>query len=197
MAKKYILTKDYHTSEDAKAGTVVYLLEKSDFGLAREDTASTDIYHVSVTLKENGDYPSFTYPSNLLLDPGVDEALAIPEPVPDAEKTPLLIGGKVFAGVLNYARPYYGFGTTKDRRTIKGLLGRDHKNRGFDRGSVRTSVVLELIMHEKDIYAITMNSAYRLESMCLQAFMGNSIWRDELILLLAKVGSEMGDYEID
>ncbi len=35
--KKYILTQDYHTSDDAKAGTTVYRLVKADYGLARSE----------------------------------------------------------------------------------------------------------------------------------------------------------------
>ena len=45
---------------DYKAGTIVYDQEVYDYGLAREDTWETGVEHISVTLKENGDYPGFT-----------------------------------------------------------------------------------------------------------------------------------------
>jgi len=42
------------------AGTVVYDSVKHDYGLASDDTRLTGVEHVSVTLNEDGDYPTFT-----------------------------------------------------------------------------------------------------------------------------------------
>ena len=44
----------------AQAGARVYELMHHDYRLARDDTNLTGVPHVSVTLKEDGDYPSFT-----------------------------------------------------------------------------------------------------------------------------------------
>lgn len=183
MAKKYVLTEDYKSSESAKAGAIVYLATKADYGLARDDTYATGVEHVSVTLNPEGDYPSFTYPRHLLQEEGVkmsDTHLA--QTIAPAQN---LIGGKVFAGAMSNARPFFGFGTTKDRRTIKGYLHVDHKNRGFDRGDVRTSIVEDLIIHEGAIYAITMNSAYRLDTVSLLPFISSEAWRDDFLKLIA------------
>lgn len=183
MSKKYTLSEDYHTSDDAKAGVTVYLLSRADYGLARDDTNATGVEHVSVTLNPEGDYPSFTYPRHLLQEEVVkmsDTHLA--QTLPPAQN---LIGGKVFAGAMSNARPFFGFGTTKDRRTIKGYLHIDHKNRGFDRGDVRTSIVEDLIIHEGAIYAITMNSAYRLDTVSLLPFISSEAWRDDFLKLIA------------
>lgn len=46
-----------------KAGTIVYPLKRHDYGLADDDTRITKIQHISVTLEEDGDYPSFTVPA--------------------------------------------------------------------------------------------------------------------------------------
>ncbi len=54
---KYKLLKDRF---DYKVGTIVYDQSGYDYGLSREDTEDTGIEHISVTLKENGDYPGFT-----------------------------------------------------------------------------------------------------------------------------------------
>lgn len=48
------------------AGTIVYDLRGYDYGLASDDTRITGIHHVSVTLKPDGDYPSFTIQKNSL-----------------------------------------------------------------------------------------------------------------------------------
>lgn len=47
-------------------GTVVYELKGYDYGLASDDTRYTGIEHISVTLKSDGDYPSFTVPKHKL-----------------------------------------------------------------------------------------------------------------------------------
>lgn len=52
--------------EDATIGTIVYKLAKHDYGLARDDTDYTGVEHISVTLKPDGDYPSFTIPYEFL-----------------------------------------------------------------------------------------------------------------------------------
>uniref|UniRef100_A0AAU8GE94 Methyltransferase n=1 Tax=Salmonella phage vB_SEnST11_KE22 TaxID=3161173 RepID=A0AAU8GE94_9CAUD len=101
------------------------------------------------------------------------------------EDEAVYIGGKRFAGALTNVRPYYGFGDTKDVRCIKGFCYRDLKNRGFDNGELRTSVVKELVIHGGDIYAITMNSAYRLDNVCLLTFLTSAVWRDDILKLVA------------
>lgn len=42
------------------AGTEVFLCEKHDYGIARDDTNMTGVTHFSVSLKPDGDYPFFT-----------------------------------------------------------------------------------------------------------------------------------------
>lgn len=61
--KKYKLLADRF---DAPAGSIVYKFNKYDYGLASDDTRYTGIEHISVTLNEDGDYPSFTVPLNQL-----------------------------------------------------------------------------------------------------------------------------------
>lgn len=51
-----------------KAGTTVYKLKYSDYGLASDDTRITGIEHTSVTLNEDGGYPSFTVPKTDIED---------------------------------------------------------------------------------------------------------------------------------
>lgn len=46
----------------AKMGDIVYEQLGHDYGLANDDTSFTGEQHVSVTLKETGDYPGFTIP---------------------------------------------------------------------------------------------------------------------------------------
>ena len=60
--KKYIMLADSKVNTDVKEGTVVYEYLKHDYGLASDDTWITGIEHVSVTLNEDGNYPSFTVP---------------------------------------------------------------------------------------------------------------------------------------
>ena len=59
MIKKYKLKKDRF---EHSAGTVVYEQIKHDYGLSSDDTRHTGVQHITVTLKENGDYPGFTVP---------------------------------------------------------------------------------------------------------------------------------------
>lgn len=165
MTTKYVLTQDYTTSDDAKKGTVVYRLAGSDYGLARDDTVATGVEHVSVTLKPDGDYPSFTYPANLL------------QKVVPAPQTITTIGGKQFAGRVANARPF----TEQWPRCICGLLvGKDLKGRGFDNRPIRTSLVERLLLEDGNLYAITMNSAYLLVNVELDKFLLCPDWADDL-----------------
>lgn len=56
---KYLLLDDHGQS---KAGATVYPAAYHDYGLASDDTQYTGIRHVSVTLNEDGNYPTFTVP---------------------------------------------------------------------------------------------------------------------------------------
>lgn len=170
MTKKYTLTQDYGTSPDAKAGTVVYRLAKSDYGLARDDTDATGIPHVSVTLNPDGDYPSFTVPSTFLQEEGIQEGV-------DA------FGGRRYAGIIVNARPF----VEQWPRCICGFLaGRDHKGRGFDNGPIRTSLVERLLINDGKLYAITMNSAYQLDTVDLMAFLKCPEWFDDIDNLITQ-----------
>lgn len=60
---KYILKEG--SGEHVK-GTVVYSLKGYDYGLASDDTRITGVQHISVTLKSDGDYPSFTIATHKL-----------------------------------------------------------------------------------------------------------------------------------
>lgn len=64
--RKYKLLTDSKIESAAVAGTIVYGLTKCDYGLASDDTRHTGIEHRSVTLNSDGDYPSFTHPTNKL-----------------------------------------------------------------------------------------------------------------------------------
>lgn len=60
----------YQVIEDTqffKAGDIVYDLIRYDYGLARDDSNHTGIYHISVTKNSDGDYPSFTIPEHALI----------------------------------------------------------------------------------------------------------------------------------
>jgi hypothetical protein len=59
--KKYKLLKDRF---DVKAGTIVYEYEGHDYGVARDDSYYTGVYHTSVTLNEDGATPFFTVPED-------------------------------------------------------------------------------------------------------------------------------------
>lgn len=62
MTTAYKMLKNSALEPEAKAGTIVYSLRSWDYGLAKDDTRFSGIEHVSVTLKADGDYPSFTVP---------------------------------------------------------------------------------------------------------------------------------------
>lgn len=51
-----------------KKGDVVYDLINYDYGLARDDTNFTGVYHVSVTRNADGGYPSCTIPLHNLTE---------------------------------------------------------------------------------------------------------------------------------
>lgn len=87
------------------------------------------------------------------------------------------IGGKRFAGTLVNARPF----VEQWPRCIYGFLaGRDFKGRGFDNGDVRTSTVQKLHVENGHLYAITLNSAYRLMSVNLMEFLNCTEWKDDI-----------------
>ena len=63
--------KKYQVNDNTrffKKGDIVYELIKTDYGLARNDTHFTGVYHVSVTRNENGDWPSCTIPLHNLTE---------------------------------------------------------------------------------------------------------------------------------
>jgi hypothetical protein len=64
--KVYRLLSDSAIDKKAVAGTLVYECMKCDYGLSNDDTRFTGVYHTSVTLNENGDYPFFTVPVSCL-----------------------------------------------------------------------------------------------------------------------------------
>jgi hypothetical protein len=63
MARAFRIIRDDRSADSSvEIGTIVYESTKHDYGLASDDTDITGIYHVSVTLNEDGDYPFFTIP---------------------------------------------------------------------------------------------------------------------------------------
>lgn len=59
---KYLVKDGRRSSGNVKKGDVVYSIAGSDYGCASDDTNDTGVYHISVSLKEDGDYPFFTIP---------------------------------------------------------------------------------------------------------------------------------------
>ncbi len=59
MKKSYKLLVDRF---DYKEGEVVYQFNSHDYGLARDDTIVTGVYHICVTTDPDGGYPFFTIP---------------------------------------------------------------------------------------------------------------------------------------
>lgn len=55
--------RDRAATEIPEGVDTVYQCKGYDYGTANDDTRLTGIHHVSVTLKEDGDYPFFTIPS--------------------------------------------------------------------------------------------------------------------------------------
>lgn len=66
MPSKYELLCDSTIEKTAVKGTIVYYCRMADYGCASDDSRITGIEHVSVTLKEDGDYPFFTHPRHML-----------------------------------------------------------------------------------------------------------------------------------
>lgn len=66
MTRQYLLLSDSKIEPAAKEGMTVYKSAKHDYGCASDDTRITGVHHISVTLKEDGDYPFFTHPLHLL-----------------------------------------------------------------------------------------------------------------------------------
>lgn len=61
--EKYILLQPRF---EHPTGTIVYPSAKHDYGLARDDSNSTGVEHISVSLNNDGDYPFFTIPRDHL-----------------------------------------------------------------------------------------------------------------------------------
>lgn len=66
MPIRYTLLADSKIEPAAVKGTVAYECAKYDYGSASDDTRITGIKHISLSLKEDGDYPFFTHPEHLL-----------------------------------------------------------------------------------------------------------------------------------
>lgn len=66
MIRSYLLLSDSKIEPTAKEGMTVYESTKHDYGCASDDTRHTGVQHISVTFKEDGDYPFFTHPLHQL-----------------------------------------------------------------------------------------------------------------------------------
>jgi hypothetical protein len=62
MPKAFRVLKDSALCKEAVAGSIVFRQSGYDYGLASDDTRTTGVKHISVTLKRSGDYPGFTIP---------------------------------------------------------------------------------------------------------------------------------------
>ena len=60
--ERYRLMKDSKLEPEAKAGTTVYRCLMHDYSMADLDRRMTGVPHISVTLRQDGDYPFFTVP---------------------------------------------------------------------------------------------------------------------------------------
>jgi hypothetical protein len=60
--RSFKMLADSKLEPKAIAGTVVYEIAGPDYGLAGDDTRGFGFPHKSVTLRSDGDYPSFTVP---------------------------------------------------------------------------------------------------------------------------------------
>lgn len=110
------------------------------------------------------------------------------------EQEAVVIGGKLYAGVIMNARPFVEMWP----RCICGFLaGKDHHNRGFDNGSIRTSKVESLLFENGKVYAITMNSAYCLESVNLAMFLSTPGWADDIDSLITQAIAPRKENKID
>ncbi|WAK43729.1 hypothetical protein [Cronobacter phage EspYZU12] len=114
--------------------------------------------------------------------------------IAQTEQEAVVIGGKRFAGVIMNARPFVEMWP----RCICGFLaGRDHHNRGFDNGPIRTSTVQNLLFENGKVYAITMNSAYCLESVNLAMFLSTPGWADDIDNLITQAVAPEKETKID
>lgn len=68
MPKKFQLATDSTINKSAKAGTIVFVCTKHDYGCANDDTRATGKHHTSMTLDPEGDYPFFTHPTEQLTE---------------------------------------------------------------------------------------------------------------------------------
>lgn len=70
MTKRYTTNADFVADHVPNgrlpAGSAVYRYARYDYGSARDDTRFFKHKHISVTLKEDGGYPFFTLPRDLL-----------------------------------------------------------------------------------------------------------------------------------
>lgn len=105
-----------------------------------------------------------------------------------------VFGGKPFAGVIVNARPFLEWWP---RCLVGFLAGKDHLQRGFDNSEIRTSPVEKLVIENDNIYAITKNSAYRLESVDLMSFLSCSEWVNDIDNLITQFVSANKESKID
>lgn len=111
-----------------------------------------------------------------------------------AVETVLMIGGKRYAGRVVNARPM----VEQWPRCIVGfLVGSDHKGRGFDNNTIRTSTVDRLLVQEGNLYAITQNSAYLLASVELMSFLNCPAWVDDIDNLITQAVAPKKESKID
>jgi hypothetical protein len=121
---------------------------------------------------------------------GVGDPIRLAQTVPE----PKFIGGKLFAGVVVNARPHVEVWP----RCICGFLdGRDHQGRGFDNKPIRTSTVERLLVDGYDIYAITQNSAYLLQTMNLMLFLRTPEWVDDIDNLITQAIAPKKESKVD
>ena len=62
MPQAYKMLTDSKIEPEATKGRTVYKCAKHDYGCASDDTRITGRQHISLSLKEDGDYPFFTHP---------------------------------------------------------------------------------------------------------------------------------------
>jgi hypothetical protein len=60
MPLKFKMLVDSTLEKKAVAGTIVYTCVKPDYGIASGDTRALGYQVMSMTLNEDGDYPSFS-----------------------------------------------------------------------------------------------------------------------------------------
>lgn len=63
VPQKYkVVRADRSANKDVQVGSFVYDCKGHDYGLANDDSRMTGVPHISVSLREDGDYPFFTIP---------------------------------------------------------------------------------------------------------------------------------------